>query len=271
MQTGKWFLEAFRTYIDNPVIILPYLLLGIMSTGTSFFTKTYLDVRLSNLDIDSLQAAFMAGDITLPLIDTLLKYALIFSVCFVVLTFVSSFIAAYAIELTRSIAASGHSDVRSGFFALRKGLPIFVKKIFVALITLVGAAILIVPATIFFGMIGAILALVIVLVYSVIIHVVSFFAEQAIVLSGKGAWEGIVQSYRFVKNTLESSVILMLLMLFFYAVFALFSRIFYSVGSTFITSGAALDILSAGINLLLFSIVVAPLFIIIKTIYFMKK
>jgi len=270
MQTAKWFGEAFRTYLSNPVLVLPYLFLGILSTFSSAFTNSYLSTRLSDLNVESLQATFLSGDITTPLIDMLLKYALVWGASIVVLILINSFVAAYAIELSRSIVASGHSDFRAGFFALGKGLTIFVKEISMALIILAGAALFIIPGTIFFGTIGSIIALLISIVYFIIIYLIFFFADQAIVLSGKGAWGGIVQSYNFIRQTVDSSVILMLFMLFFFAIFALASKILHTIGATFLC-GTTLGIFSAVVSLALFSGVVFPFFVVLKTTYYMKK
>lgn len=270
MGTGKYIRKAFSMFLDNPIIVVPFLLLGVLGIGLMTFAENYLSFNLGSINVEGVDAILLSGEILSFITQTLVNFVLILLVSLVFFAIIGSFVKAYSIGLVKQMASNKTAGFRDGLVTLDRGIQIFGMRIILIILGIAGFFILMVPATIIFGTIGAIFSSFLFLIYLIALMAIAFFAPQSIVLEKKGPLEGIIGSYKFLRKNLEGVVILIIFMLLLFVCFAIILKASNLMGS-YLFSETALDFFIQGIRLILYSLILAPYFIIIKTYYFIKN
>ena len=267
MEIGKFIRKAFNLYLDHPVIIIPFLFLGIINVATGLWLENYISELLPILQ--SPTELFIAS-LTGILSSAIIRVAVAALLVTIITSLASSYVEAYSIGLARAMSTKKDISFKEGFPALKRGLSIFSVKLLVLVIIAAVAFGVSIPLVILFKLAGVLMALVVLLVFAIALLVITFFAPQSIVLEKRGAWGGIKKSYVFIKNHLEEVAILLLFMLFAFVIFTALQQVGITLAENFISEYVVI-LVSSGIHLLLFSMVFAPYFVVLKTYFYFKK
>lgn len=267
MEIGKFMRRAFNLYLDHPVIIIPFIFLGIINVVSSMWLENFMNDLLPALQSPT---AFFLTSITGNLFPILLRLVVIILMFAILISLASSYIEAYSIGLARAMSTKKDISYKDGVSALEHGLSIFGVKLLVITILLLVAIGITIPLVILFKLPGVLLSVVVLLLFSASLMVITFFAPQCIVLEKKGSWSGIRGSYKFLKNNLESIAILLLFIFFAFIIFSVLQEVVITLSETFLSEYIVI-LISSGLHLLLFSMVFSPYVIILKTYFYFKK
>jgi len=270
MNIGKFIRQCVSDYLNRPIILLPFAILGLLSVGIETFSKYYLHSNFGMIGGSSIQALIKSETIPFDALGVLSRYVLLVLVSLFFLSFISSFFHAFSIGLARKIALKKRPLVDDGFKTLDAGIRIFSFKVLIWIFTGIGALILILPATFLFGIFGAFFGAVCTVFFFLLLQFVGFFGKQAVVLDNLWAWAAFQRSYRVIRKNLENVLLLMGAYLFIIAAFVVFRKIFMTIANYIIT-GFGLVVFTQAADFIFTFLILAPIFIIIKTSYFMKN
>ncbi len=269
MKTGNAIKKAFDLYLSNPVIIVPFLILGLVTNTINFILKTFMRESLANFEFSGMQSLLLIENISENFLQNFLQYSIIFILIGIFILVLSSFLEAYAIGLSKKLTKkkTGLSD---GLSAMIHGPAIIGKKIIIWLLFFAGSVVVIIPTVILFGPLGLLLATIILFIYMALLMAVSFFANQSIVLDNKGPWKGIVGSYSFIKKNLEGVALLIIFAAGIYVAFGIIQSTSVTMASYFLDKTTEL-IVNQGLHLILYSLILYPFVVILKTFYYIKN
>jgi hypothetical protein len=267
MEAGKFIRKAFNIYLDNPIIIVPFLLFGILSTTTNLWLENYITAMLPVFENPAeLLMVSMSGSLH-SAFSRIIVVAILLAI---VVSLISSYIEAYSIGLARSMSTKKGTGFKEGVPALKKGLTIFGVKLIVITLIMAVAIGATIPLVILFKLVGILASFVVVLIFGVSLVVITFFASQSIVLENKNVWGGIRGSYKLLRNNIEEVAILLLFMLFSFVILTVLQEVGVALAETFI-SEYLIALIRSGLHLLLFSMILSPYFIILKTYFYFKR
>lgn len=270
METGECVRKSVDIYLDNPILIVPFIIAGVLYLVVINFLTTSFKTAFSSLNMTGLQAFLFSKLFASEMLRVLSNYMVLFLLSILFIAIVYSFVQAYSIGLAKKIVTEKKVSLKDGFATIGSGVQIFFMLLSVFGLIIAGLLVSALISIILFGAIGIILSAVAVLIYSTVVVVAVFFAPQSIVLENKGPWEGIASSYRFIKKNIESSALLLLFIGFIYVSFLIMEYGGATLGSYFL-SEITFNVLSKGLNLLLFSVVFSPYVVVLKTYFFMKN
>ena len=269
MDIGKFVRQSISNYLNNPIMLLPFAIMGLLTAGFGIFSRYYLHYNLQSLGID-LEATAFARFVPAPLLSILLNYAIIIVFSVLVISFISSFFHAFSIGLAEKIALKKKPVLADGFKAIKSGFYVFGFKILIWGFTVIGAILMALPAVFLYGIPGLLLACIGTVFLFILLQFVGFFGKQAIVLEKRNAWSGFQRSYHIIWKDLGNVLLLMVAYLFFLVGFVVFKRIFITIAS-YIIAGFGLIVFSQAADFIFTFLILSPLFVIIKTSFFLKK
>ncbi|HIJ98633.1 TPA: hypothetical protein H1005_01685 [archaeon] len=271
MKSGESLREGFKHYLNNPVLILPYLLFGLFSLFLYNFSINFARESFSILKITSpFQILLLQEEFADTLSAIILRNVFFFILVGIIYALVDSFVKAYTIGLSEKISRTGGAKLKDGFQGATQTLQIFGKNIILILLLLFGFGLLLLTTAILLAQFALLAFIPAAIIYAFIIYSVSFFASQSIVVEKKGPWGGIVSSYAFIKRNMEDVAKLILFILFVYVAFHVIRLASLRLFEHFFV-GATMRLISVAENLLLGYIIMRPYFVILKTLYFIKN
>ncbi|MFH1450426.1 MAG: hypothetical protein ABIF92_00405 [archaeon] len=270
MNIGKFIRQSLSDYLNNPIMLLPFAIMGLITTGLGIFSKYYLYSNLGLVYGATMDSLLTLGEIPFSLFPVLLKYSFLVFISIIFLSFINSFFHAFAIGLAKKIAAGKTAEVSDGLSFIDAGFSVFSFKVLIWLFTSIGAVIIILPSLFLFGFFGLVFGGILVVFYVLLLQFVGFFGKQAVVLENLNAWAALQRSYLVIKRNLENVLLLLGAYLFFFAAFFVFQKIFVSL-AVFIISGFSLVVFTQAADFIFTFLILSPLFVIIKTSYFVKK
>ena len=177
---------------------------------------------------------------------------------------------AYSIGLAKTISSNKEATFKDGLSTIGRGFSIFAMKFFVAL-TIVSITILIsIPAFLLLGILGLAVFFVSLIIVSIVMVVITLFAGQSIVLEKKGAIQGILSSYKVFRKNLEGVVLLVIFIIFIAGSFIVVRQVSIKLLALTLDEFGAF-LISKGLTLFLFSIILSPYVLLLKTYYFIKN
>lgn len=269
MKTGNAIKKAFDLYLANPLIILPFLIVGLVRNTISFFVNLFLRESFSGFQLNGIQALFLLENLAEILLKSIVAYSIILLLVGILIIVLTSFLEAYAIGLSNKMTDK-KAKLSDGLSAMVHGPAIIGKTILLWILFFAGSIVVILPAIILFGTLGLVIATFILLIYASILITVSFFSNQSIVLDNKGPWEGIAGSYKFIKKNLEGVALLILFVVGLYVAFGIIHSTGTTMSSYFLNEFSQL-VVNKGLHLILYSLILYPFLIILKTFYFIKN
>ncbi|MFO7872291.1 MAG: hypothetical protein R6U26_01450 [Candidatus Undinarchaeales archaeon] len=269
MKTGNVIKKAFDLYLTNPVIIVPFLILGAVTNTINFILKTFLRESFANFKFTGMQSLLFLENISESFFQNFLQYSIFFILIGIFILILSSFLEAYAIGLSKKLTTN-KAKLSDGLSAMIHGPAIIGKNLIIWLLFFAGSIVVIIPTVILFGALGFLLATVILFVYMAILIAVSFFANQSIVLDNVGPWEGLVGSYFFIKKNIEGVALLILFVVGIYVAFGIVQSTGATMVSYFLSETTEL-VVNQGLHLILYSLILYPFVLILKTFYYIKN
>lgn len=269
MKTGNVIKKAFDLYLTNPVIIVPFLILGAVTNTINFILKTFLRESFANFKFTGMQSLLFLENISESFFQNFLQYSIFFILIGIFILILSSFLEAYAIGLSKKLT-NKKAKLSDGLSAMIRGPAIIGKNLIIWLLFFAGSIVVIIPTVILFGALGFLLATVILFVYMAILIAVSFFANQSIVLDNAGPWEGLVGSYFFIKKNIEGVALLILFVVGIYVAFGIVQSTGATMVSYFLSETTEL-VVNQGLHLILYSLILYPFVLILKTFYYIKN
>jgi len=269
MKIGTIIRKSYELFMTNPIIVFPFLFLGIIRNISLQVSENVLVDSISALGVTLnsflLNASWAANNLR-PFFFNFVILLLIFAFMLVLL---SSFVEAYAIGLSIRMVRSKTTDLKEGFSTFNNGLQIFFKKLIIIALVLGGSIILFLPTWLLFGRFGVFISFFLLIAYLTLLLVAAFFADQSIVLNKVGAWEGLVKSYNFIRRNTEGGLIIILFVFFLSFGISMVQGSIELIGRNFF-SGLSSVLFTKGINLLLFYVILLPYIVILKTHYYMR-
>ena len=265
MDIGKFIRRSVTDYLNNPIIMLPFAIMGLIGAGLSIISQFYLHSSTSVFDEAAIKIAIASGHIPMDLLVILGKY---FSI--VALSLVSSFFHAFSIGLAQKIAKKKKPTFKDGSNAFKFGFKVFSFKVLIWLFTGLGIILITLPTVFLFGSFGLLLSCVFVFFFSLLLQFVGFFGKQAIVLEKLGAWSAFQRSFKLIRKNLENVLLLLGAYIFFFAVFLIFKKIAVTIAN-YVFAGFSLVVFTQAANFIFTFLILSPIFVIIKTSYFIKK
>jgi len=268
MKTGKFIRKQVLAYMNNPILLFPFAVFGLLSAGVSIFTKFFWTTSLG-IPIGNILSLANAGDI-FPNLGFLIRFSclLIFSGLF--LSFVGSFFHAFSIGLSEKISRNKKPKIEDGLNAMDAGFRVFSFKILIWIFTILGAIIMAIPAGFLFGFTGLLLTGIATMFFALLLQFVGFFGKQAVVLEGLSAWLAFQRSYQVIKRNLEKVLLLLGAYLFIFVAFIVVKQLFFTIAN-YLVSGLGLVVFSQATNFIFTFLILAPLTVLIKTSYFLQK
>jgi len=270
MNIGKFIQYCVGEYLDKPIILLPFVIIGLITTGLKLFSQYYLHTGMEIMSAEGIREIISSGEIPLYVVDVLLNYAIILLVSLLFLSFISSFFHAFSIGLASKIAVKKRPTLTDGFKTLHAGFRVFTFKMLIWLFTGLGAVFLFVSAGFLFGYLGIFAAFVCTVFYTLLLQFVGFFGKQAIVLENLRAWAALQRSYKVIIKNLDNILLLMGAYLFIMAAFIVFKKVFTTI-SNYLVSGFGLVVFAHAADFVFTFLILSPIFIIIKTTYFIQQ
>lgn len=271
MELGKFFRQSVSDFLANPLILLPFAVIGILSTGLGIFYQYYLSASLGVSGSKEIVALLSSpASITPSLVAIFSKFFLIVVLSSLFLSFISSFSHAFSIGIAGKIAHKKKPVIADGMQAVDSGFAVFSFKVLLWVFSLLGAIILAIPAALLFGIFGVLMSAVFIFFFIILLQFAGFFGKQAIVLEGLNAWAALQRSYRVIRKNFENVLLLILIYLFFSAGFFILKEIFTTLAN-YLVSGAGSIIFTHAANFVFAFLIMSPLFVIIKTSYFVRK
>jgi hypothetical protein len=270
MNIGKFLRKSVSNYLDNPIILAPFAIMGLITTGLGIISSLYLNSISSQITMESVRSAVLSESASSYLMGIFGKYILLIIVCGFFLSFISSFFHAFSIGLAKQIAKGKKPTLQHGFSALRSGLRVFSFKILIWGFTLIAAVLISIPAALMFGLLGLVFAGLCVIFFSILLQFVGFFGKQAIVLDGLWAWAAFQKSYNVIRKNLGNVLLLLGAYLFTLVAFIVFKQIFITLAN-YLMIGFGLVIFAQAAEFIFTFLILSPLFVIIKTSYFLKS
>ncbi len=269
MKIGQAIRTAFNLYLNNPIIILPFLLLGIFRSFLNIVILTSFNIHVPSTNFFKMPLLLSNVNTMSELSKLLFNFLLLLLLISILIIILNSFVEAYAIGVAKKLTSKKLS-FSFKLPAIVNGLQIFVKKLIILGLALIGGVILLFPLVILFGLAGVVLSSILFLIYVLILLVIELFASQSIVIDKVNAWKGIVNSYHFVKKNLEGVAVLILFFLVLYGGVLIIKAAAFALG-VYLLNGFPLLLYKQGINIILYSIVLLPFIVILKTTYFIKN
>jgi len=270
MAIGRYVRKAFQLYTNHPIIIIPFLIFGLLESTLRLFSTNFLEFEMSSFQVDKIETLLSPTVLNDAMFGSVFKYTLLVIVIVLLLSLLNSFVEAYAIGLAKKMPKRKNLKFKDGLKTLGRGTTIFFMKVFKLLLFVLGAVAISIPSFMIFGAaFGVLLFSGFFFIYFIMVTVITFFASQSIIINKLGAWDGILESYRFLKRNLESVALLLLFNILLYVVFSLIVRSTV-VLSGFFLSDFIMDFIDQGMRLIVFSLILEPFFVILKTIFFMK-
>lgn len=269
MKIGKAIKIAFNKYLSNPVIILPFLIIGAITNTLNLFIKSYFERSIPSLDVMNIKSLMLFESLGRNLLEALIGYSVLLVLGGLLVLILTSFLEAYAIGLSKEMIKK-KAKLSDGLSAMVHGPAIIGKTLILWILFLAGSIVVITPAVVLFGPVGVLPATVILLIYLSILLAVSFFSEQSIVIDGKGPWKGLVESYHFIKKNLEGVALLILFVAGLYLTFGIMQASASTLGSTLLNKSTQL-IVGQGLHLILYSLILYPFMFVLKTFYYIKN
>ena len=271
MKTRESIHESFRLYGKNPAIILPYLLFGIFNTAVTIFLVNYLKSSLATLRFTSSIEFFVLGQkLSDALTALFLQNLLVVLFIGLVFVIVDAVIKSYTIGISAAMIRGKTATLKDGIPAARRATTIVAKNLGLGLLLVLGSALIFITSVVLLGKFALVSFIPAVIIFAFILYAVTLFASQSIVLENKGAWQGIVSSYFFIRKHVEDSAKIVLFLVFIFVAFQMIKLASMQLFGDFFIS-PTLQMIKIAENLLLGYIIMRPLFVILKTHFFVKN
>lgn len=269
LKIGQAIRDSFNLYLNNPVVIFPFLLFGLFKSFFNILLVRYLTFSIPFNSFNPVPMLIPGSSVLAELSKTLFNYLIFIIVAIIALTVLHSFVESYSIGIARKLNSKKVS-LSVGFSSLPRGIQIFAKKIIVLGLILGGSLVLYFPLIILFGTLGIVISTLLLLIFVAVVLVIEFFASQSIVIDNSGPWKGIVRSYKFIRKNLEGVVIMILFLLLLYCGVLITKAASLFIGNYFL-SGTSLLLFKEGVDIILTSLIFSPFVVILKTYYFLKN